>query len=918
MEEFPLLFSYFMITIEQSKILKNIEWQLDIPKKVNKFISKDSAWSGKLLDAGFYNQRRFQWLVVSRRNLYLPQSGWKLHVSASLFNAAETLNSVLPILFSSPFNYKVTANLDFLAFLNNNSLSKGQAGKFITIYVNDTSKAFELASALHKHTKHFKSPRVTTDYQFTENSNIYYRYGSFLAKYEQSLWGVLLPIMKIKGEKVFDFKNPKATFYHQLDNPFKVTTNGFEDAPQLDKQVIPSFQNGALLKCYRLSFTDTTETLLCLDIKYKRRCIVKTVNVNSATDSLGNDAVQRLKFEESILKKLDATGVTAKVYDSFFDGSKCFCLVMEDLPGDNLHQYLQKHIAKRKPIAMDVLLKIANNLAMLVMTLHKNNIIHADLKLGNLIILKTGEIKIIDFDSACDLATGKIISTCGSTGFCTKNREKGLIPTIFDDIYSYGAILYYLFGLVDPNICPLEVEQTDIALAQFKEKTPSYICDLISRCLKKEFNNFVEVVNFLKNEPYTKTRLKNIQYSSTIYSEKLIFLTKNYLSMAYDEQQDKFNFSQILSGDYKISDFRGLAGSLLALTVAATTNIDCKNLNYSIRKMTNELLNEKLPYNTIPGLYVGESGKALAMLYAAEILDDQVLYQKVLAFMQQVNQMPLLSVDLFNGMAGRIRVNLIFWQLTKQAVYLKTAEKMVTYLIESQKHYGNFIAWYNPSAYSTAEDYNIDNKTALLGYAHGLAGIADVLLDYYIITKAKHVKLLLSDLAICLLEKSYVVMQGAGLEWSDSYDGEPILSFWCHGGAGIGLFICRAMYYDIIPLDCTLINKILNPIISFTRGSAPILCHGALGSLESLLDFYYYIPKLKDINLINSFENIISVWLRTYINNGFKTCNAQFAFYGYLTGVAGMISIYSRLADSRIPNPLHLEFANYLLSRKTT
>ena len=52
-----------------------------------------------------------RWLTVSHRDASMPDQGWKLHVSAGVPNAEETLGRVLPVLLAEPIAFKIAASV---------------------------------------------------------------------------------------------------------------------------------------------------------------------------------------------------------------------------------------------------------------------------------------------------------------------------------------------------------------------------------------------------------------------------------------------------------------------------------------------------------------------------------------------------------------------------------------------------------------------------------------------------------------------------------------------------------------------------------------------------------------------------------------------------------------------------------------
>lgn len=885
-----------------------MELNFDVLDCLHKAIEKShnqKNWHIEYNNAGFYNRHRLQWLSVTNKFCEKKQHGWKLHISAHVYNAQLIFQAIIDSLLTFNTNFKLVGSLDFLIFLSNPNISKGQTGKFLTIYPETAEKAYAIAHSLHKITKHFSSPTIITDRPFCKNSIIYYRYGAHTAQYKQTLWGAFITTMEIDGRSIIDTKNPGDEIYQQLVNPFH-SESILEVTPLEDKQ-----ENNNIIKYLQLSRNIRSEIFLCLDQKNNRRCIMKTAFADSTVDNLGNSAITRLQFEAKILQKLKPLQVAPQYYDSYDDKNNNYCLIMEDLPGRSLHDYLKTSFYNHKVISISKSLHISKQLAKHLTLIHTANIIHADIKLANIILIDDKEIKIIDFDSACDTENNIFISTSGSTGYTTAERDQGKIPTIYDDIYSFGACLYYLFTMIDPDTHPLELGQCEIDTSLFNKKIPDYIQPLIQACLSGAVNNFEEILSILQRK--NKNLVSTTTRSSASYREKLNYLSQRIIEKSYNSGLQKFEFSNLLSDDLIIDDLRGASGSLLAFSMASIADINKESLNSVIKHCAKELCNNQLVCNAIPGLYAGESGKALALLYAAIATNDTELLIAAEQRMNDANNLPLQSFDLFNGVAGCLRVNLIFWRITNKPAYLNVAKNKIDYLIQHKYQDSKSFGWYNPTAQSTSDSFELNNNELQLGYSHGLAGIADVLLDYYLVTQDSEIEKLLKKIVNHLLQKSRSVLQKQGIAWPLNFtDSQMMLPYWCHGAAGISIFLSRMMRYNLWPLDIELLQKIITTIDTCTRAGPMILCHGTLGSLETFIDLQQHHPTLDNIEKITHFEIIVSNWLKVYTQNDLHTQNERYDHYGYLTGIVGTLSVYTRLIHPEIPNPLHFEYANYL------
>lgn len=873
---------------------------------IKKEIVKQSGrefWRTMFSPAGSFNYNKFAWYSVQYFPNPLPESGWKLHVSAHLHNAEEILKAVISDLIALKAHFKVPSCLNFLIFLSNPNLSKAQSGKFITIYPNSPAHAHAIAKKLHESTTHFSSPTIITDTPFAENSIIYYRYGGFTARYIQTLWGVLKAALLVNGVLQEDSKEPSATYGYE--NPFLLNINKPKYGCSSDNKCIESIH---IIKYKCLSKNYRAKIFLCLDKKYNRRCIVKEVSANSGTDSLGNTTIKKVQYEKEILKKLEGYNIAPLFYYDYFDEKQNYCLVMEDISGEPLSFYLKRLLYQYKRISPYKAVKIAIQLAQQINIIHQQQILHGDIKLDNIILLDDGSIRVIDFDSACDFEYGRLTASAGTIGYKTINRRNGNSVCVRDDIYSYGACLYYLFTTIDPDENPLELEQFDINFQLLHPDTPKYLKNLIRGCLDGSIREFQEIIHILERKK-NLSEAKLVLERTFSYEEKLHFLTEEIIARSYDKSLNYFEFSETITGNIKINDFKGLSGALFTLAVV-NYQYNSDSVSFSINTCVNQLIKEEAAYNLIPGLYTGESGKALALLYSTPF-SSQKGYSAALNFMSRANSLPLQSPDLYNGAAGCLRTNIIFFITTKNNDYLIAAKKIVQFLLASYQE-GDILGWYNPSMNATTDNFILNKDEIFLGYSHGMAGIADTLLDYYLVTQDAAIADLLKKVMSYLLNEAKLILREKGIAWPAKRGGALTQPYWCHGAAGIGIFLSRMMYYHLWRTDLVLLNRIVESIFVCTQGGATLLCHGTLGSLEALIDLNYYYPSLLLDKKIKHFENIISHWIRQYINNGFKTQNSKINQYGYLNGILGYLVVYMRLINMKIPNPTSIEYAYYL------
>jgi serine/threonine protein kinase len=115
-------------------------------------------------------------------------------------------------------------------------------------------------------------------------------------------------------------------------------------------------------------------------------------------------------------------------------------IAMEYVEGESLAD----HIA-RGPLPLNDIVRIGGQITSGLAAAHEKNIVHRDIKPGNVMLTTTSEAKILDFGLAKTAASTKLTqmgSTVGTFAYMSPEQARGVEVDARTDIWSLGAVLY--------------------------------------------------------------------------------------------------------------------------------------------------------------------------------------------------------------------------------------------------------------------------------------------------------------------------------------------------------------------------------------------------------------------------------------------------------------------------------------------
>ncbi|MHC4538464.1 MAG: protein kinase domain-containing protein [Planctomycetota bacterium] len=201
----------------------------------------------------------------------------------------------------------------------------------------------------------------------------------------------------------------------------------------------------------------------------------RPVAIKSLPAEIMGDRKTRLRFsrEARVLASLNHPNI-ATIHDELEEAEGVVHLVLEYVPG----QTLAERIAK-KPLKLEEALSIALQIAEAVAAAHEHDVIHRDLKPGNIKITPEGKVKVLDFGLAKAVGgeatdqqstvtePGRVI---GTPAYMSPEQARGKPTDKRSDIWSFGCVLYEMLTAT----VPFKGETISDTLANILDRDPDW------------------------------------------------------------------------------------------------------------------------------------------------------------------------------------------------------------------------------------------------------------------------------------------------------------------------------------------------------------------------------------------------------------------------------------------------------------
>lgn len=263
------------------------------------------------------------------------------------------------------------------------------------------------------------------------------------------------------------------------------------------------------------------------------RAIHKGLNRTVAIKMLSPEIMDNKEFrkrfqqEAQIIAQLDHKNII-KVYDIDTYDNK-LCIIMECIDGESLESILKKTEKFDITHSIELTIEIAQALDYA----HNRGIIHRDIKPDNIMLDKSGNVKLMDFgiarmvDATLNTQTGL---SMGTPKYMSPEQAEGKKVKKTTDIYSLGIILYRLVAGKVPfdadnfvAIAMMHIKELPVPPEKLNSKIDKKLSTIILKCIEKnETDRFQSCRELSDALAEYKFSMLQRDVTRTIKDEKLI------------------------------------------------------------------------------------------------------------------------------------------------------------------------------------------------------------------------------------------------------------------------------------------------------------------------------------------------------------------------------------------------------------
>jgi len=228
---------------------------------------------------------------------------------------------------------------------------------------------------------------------------------------------------------------------------------------------------------------------MALIYKALQPALKRTVILKKLKDP-NREIIKRFKKEALLSASFHHENLLA-IYD-FLYTNRSYYLVMEYVDGEDLRTLIDYLAPFPAEVAALVILDIARALEYT----HMRNIIHRDIKPGNILLSFEGDVKLIDFGVAKDEISTRLTMTgmiVGTPAYMSPEQANGSRLTVQSDLFALGILLYEMLTGVKPfwgenntEILSKLIRNKYVPAQRINPEIPRALRRIIVKALRKE------------------------------------------------------------------------------------------------------------------------------------------------------------------------------------------------------------------------------------------------------------------------------------------------------------------------------------------------------------------------------------------------------------------------------------------------
>lgn len=405
---------------------------------------------------GWSAAERDGWSHRHPHGIDLPAQGWKLHVSATVADAARVLEVVATYCFEHRLAYKFLPSTSDLVARNMKYADRAGSGKFITVYPPSDESAVQIADALDDLLAGTPGPYVLSDLRWNRGP-VYTRYGGFVPRF----------CVDDRGERVPAIEDPEGNLVPDLREP-RFTPPVWVTLPAQMRRHLDALGSGAPPDDFPyaiqepLHFSNAGGVYLANDLQTGQQVVLKEARPHAGLDRAGQDAIARLRTEARFVEMLaDEPAVVGWI--GSFDLLEHRFLAEEYVAGRTLNtEMIARYPLIRAEVgpgeiqqytdwALGVLAQVEAALG----RLHARGVVFGDLHPNNMIVTTDDRVVLIDLEMAHETHEDQL-PQMGAPGYVPTDNRGGPAR----DRYGLGCLRLAMFFPLT-TVLPLDPGKLD-------------------------------------------------------------------------------------------------------------------------------------------------------------------------------------------------------------------------------------------------------------------------------------------------------------------------------------------------------------------------------------------------------------------------------------------------------------------------